>query len=734
MALAIGSMLGGYEVVALIGHGGMGEVYRATDAALGRDVALKVLPQQENVSPRQKERFVREARAASALNHPNIITIYEIGTDRGIDFIAMEYVRGRTLGQLLVDSRTSVPALLSYALQIAQGLSRAHDAGIVHRDLKPANIMVTDDRLIKILDFGIAKIGVDTDASDMATQAPLTNAGASVGTIGYMSPEQALSAPVDARSDVFSFGVILFEMLTKTRPFEGATPSEILHNLHFAEPALPRLPAEVPRPVVAVIRRCLSKQPQDRYRSMAEVADVLSALSSSDGTQTHRDVAVAGPALLRAGSSTLRIGGLALLAAVVIVLLMRFGSRLGSNEAPTAVPAETLSSSAHELTTQAAAHLVRQDRPESVARAIQLLEKAIQVDATYAPAYANLSEAYLRSYKASPDAQWLRQARDAADRALALNPDLAIGHLALGFVDLESGRADDSRRHLLRASELDPLNPFAHLGLAAGFSASRRDEEAEAALKRAIELGPTQWRTHTELGQFYYVRARYAQAIDAWDKARTLTPDNLIVLRNLGAAYYRARRYDEAASVLQRALEVRPSGGTLANLGNIYFAQGRYSDAVGSFEKALELDANNYLYWGNLGDAYRWAPGRRPEAAAAYRRASELLREPVAAKPADAELRTRHALYLIKAGDRAAALRELAAVQDGKLTAQMLYRATVVHELAGDRTRALESLKRAIDAGYPASELSAEPELTALRADPRYHRLVSVKPTNPGES
>lgn len=212
-----------------------------------------------------------------------------------------------------------------------------------------------------------------------------------------------------------------------------------------------------------------------------------------------------------------------------------------------------------------------------------------------------------------------------------------------------------------------------------------------------------------------------------------MTPDNVVVLRNLGAVYSRVRRYDEAASVLQRALEVRPSGGVFANLGNIYFLQGRYSDAVGSFEKALELDANNYLYWGNLGDAYRWAPGRRPEAAAAYRRASELLREQIAAKPADGELRTRHALYLIKAGDRAAALQELVAVQDGKLTAQMLYRATVVHELAGDRTRALESLKRAIDAGYPASELSAEPELTALRSDPRYHRLVSMKPNNPGE-
>ena len=155
------------------------------------------------------------------------------------------------------------------------------------------------------------------------------------------------------------------------------------------------------------------------------------------------------------------------------------------------------------------------------------------------------------------------------------------------------------------------------------------------------------------------MRARYADASQAWEQARAITPDNLIVLRNLGAAYFRSRRYDEAASVLQRALEVRPAGPILANLGNIYFIQGRYSDAVGAFERALQLDANNYLYWGNLGDAYRRAPGRRPEAAAAYRRASEILGGEIAAKPADAELRTRHALYLVKSGDTAAALAEL---------------------------------------------------------------------------
>ena len=730
MALAIGSQLGGYDIVASLGRGGMGEVYRAADASLGRDVALKVLPQHQSASPEQRERFVREARAASALNHPNIITIYEIGSDQGVDFIAMELVRGRTLTEALSDHRTTIPELLGYALQIAEGLSRAHGAGIVHRDLKPTNIMVTDDRLIKILDFGVAKMNVDTDAADLQTQAPLTRDGASVGTVGYMSPEQALGAPVDARTDVFSFGIILFELLTKQRPFVGASASDVLHSLHFAEPPIARIPSSVPRPVVAVIRKCLAKSPQDRYRTMTDVAEVLRTLTVQDAGAARQSWTAATLTAVRdaARSSRGRALLIGLAALVAVGASIRYIPLRSSSAGSPTAPAESLPSSALELTTMAATHLVRQDRPEDVERAITLLERAIQIDPSYAPAYAHLSEARLRTYRTSPDKQWLKLAGDSANRAVALNPDLAIGHVALGFFHHDSGQTDAALGAFRRAAELDPLNPLPQMGIGATLATARRDAEAEAALRRAIELGPNRWRAHTELGQFFYVRARYAEAVESWEKARALTPDNLIVLRNLGAAYFRSRHYDEAASVLQRALEVGPSGGILANLGNIYFVQGRYSDSVASFERALQLDANNYLYWGNLGDALRWAPGRRPEAASAYRHASELLRTEIAAKPADAELRTRHALYLVKSGETAAALAELQTARATTFTAQMHYRATVVYELAEKRDDALEALGRALKAGYPAVELFAEPELTSLRSDPRYHRLVTVQP------
>jgi serine/threonine-protein kinase len=265
------------------------------------------------------------------------------------------------------------------------------------------------------------------------------------------------------------------------------------------------------------------------------------------------------------------------------------------------------------------------------------------------------------------------------------------------------------------------------VGLGLTLLAENQEEQAEAAFRHAVRLGPDEWRTHGELAQFFFRRARYADAIQEWEETRRLTPDNVLVLRNLGAAYYLAGRPDEAASILQRALEVRPSASTYTNLGTIRFFQGRYSDAVGAFEKAVELGANNYQFWGNLGDGYRWAPGRRADAASAYRRASDLIQQQIAQKPQDADLRTRHALYLAKLGQPSAALEEIERVAgQPTLTAQIHYRICVVYELAGNRQQALGALERALKAGYPVRELQNEPELVALRADARYHRLIDA--------
>ena len=720
----IGRQLQQYQIVEKLGEGGMGVVWRARDTRLDRDVALKLLPERI-ADDLGRERFFREAKSASSLSHPNIVTIYEIDSDAGVDFIAMELIRGETLAQRLRRGALDISAALTLAIQIADALACAHRAGIIHRDLKPGNIMITDDGALKVLDFGLAKLGAaspDTDAAETPTFAPLTVTGLAVGTPDYMSPEQALGDPVDARSDVFAFGIVLYQMLTGKLPFRGSSRSDHLRQLHLSVPTpVVTLRSDVPTALAAVVTKALEKKPEDRYASMTELRDALAHLVKQQPS------AIEGrrPSFARWYS---RIAAIVAVAASVAWAGWSAYQRLGTTDtsSPSATSGATLAQSPYELTQRAALLLQRQDRPGNVDNAITILEGALRIDQNYAPAHASLADAYRRKNASNPDPQWVRMAQEGARRALELNPDLAVAQTAQGFVDYDAGRFADAEAHWRRAIELEPLNPMPHLGLGMVYGAQKRDDEAERALREAIKLRGGDWRFDSELGTFYIRRARYSEAATAWEAARELAPDNNIIWRNLGAAYFQLGRYDDAAGAFQRALEIVPTAATYTNLGTLRFYQGRYTDAVPAFEKAVELGANRSLYWGNLADAYRWAPGRRSESIPAYNRAIALLREELAKRPADADLRTTLALYLVKSNQT----KEAIAIanefdHERNLTAPVLMRLTVVHELGGNRNRALSALEQAIEAGYSKREMSNEPELTTLRADPRYYKAIN---------
>jgi eukaryotic-like serine/threonine-protein kinase len=282
VTLAAGSRLGPYEILAPIGAGGMGEVYRARDTRLGRDVAVKVLPSSVSSDPDRLKRFEKEARAASSLNHPNIVTIHDIGESGATSFIAMEIVDGQTLRDLMAEGGLSTKRLLPIVAQVADGLAKAHAAGIVHRDLKPENVMVTKDGLVKILDFGLAKLTQPEDASG-ATQAPTvsggTAAGIVMGTVGYMSPEQAMGKPLDFRSDQFAFGSILYEMATGRRAFARDSVPETLAAVIRDEPEpIGNLSPLSPAPLRWIVERCLAKNPDGRYAATRDLAHDLGTL------------------------------------------------------------------------------------------------------------------------------------------------------------------------------------------------------------------------------------------------------------------------------------------------------------------------------------------------------------------------------------------------------------------------------------------------------------------------
>lgn len=750
--LTTGSKLGPYEILAPLGAGGMGEVYRARDDRLHREVAIKVLPSAYSFDETARQRFLREARAASALNHPNIITIYESDFFNGIVYIAMEYVRGRTLADLMHERPLADDESITYATQIAEALAKAHAAGIIHRDLKPGNIMVTEDGLVKVLDFGLAKLETAA-AGARDTPAPtaslLSIPGTTMGTLSYMSPEQARGEPVDARSDIFVFGIVLFEMLTRQLPFEGENILALMHALHFGAPKdLAYLRPDLPKDLVAIVGRCLQKQPSGRYQNATEISRDLRAVAAahklSSSSRAIPTLTAAPPVQAAASTGAAAAAGnkkrawkaaMALAAICVAAAAAVPGSRhkiaeifrsaagrfSSANSSSAALP-----DNAFALQHQAQAYLERWDVPSNLDRSITLLNRALELDRDYAPAYASLTLAYFEKNRLNPDPQWAKQATQSAARALQLNNDLADAHLAAGVSAMLNGHNHEAASEFRKASDLDPKSSKPYRWLGYLYTTSGDNKQAEEQLARALALNAGDWRASMDLGLLYYKTARYPQAATAWENVSKLNPDNFIVLKNLAAAYHMMDRYEDSAAALQRSLEIKPAATTYNNLGTLRFFQGRYEDAVPAFEKAVDMAANNYLYWGNLGDAYRWAPGQRGKAGPAYQNAIRLLNEQIAAHPQDIELRTNLALYQAKSGDKKGALAAIGLVEGAPAKpASVLFNSAVVYELCGERDQALAALAAAIKAGYALREIKNEPELVALRTDTRYQFLLA---------
>src|SRR5690242_1528990 len=272
LRLAKGTRLGDFEILSLIGTGGMGEVYRARDCRLERDVAIKVLPRFVSFDPERLHRFEQEAKAAAALNHPNILAVFQMGTYEGAPYLVSELLEGETLREEVKRGPIPPKKAIDYGLQIVRGLAAAHGKGIVHRDLKPENLFVTGDGRIKILDFGLAKLTHQESATQLTKQTSDTEPGAVLGTMGYMSPEQVRGQAADHRSDIFAFGAILYEMLSGKRAFQGATAADTTSAILNKEPkAISQVVPSVPRVVSQIVHHCLEKDPADRYQSAGEL-------------------------------------------------------------------------------------------------------------------------------------------------------------------------------------------------------------------------------------------------------------------------------------------------------------------------------------------------------------------------------------------------------------------------------------------------------------------------------
>ncbi len=867
----IGEAVSHYEILDKLGEGGMGVVYKARDLRLHRLVALKFLSAELTAAPERNARFEQEARAISALNHPHIATIHAMEESAGRRYLVLEYLPGGTLRQRIKASQSRQEAFplgdaVRIAAETAEGLAHAHRKGIVHRDIKPENVMFTADGLLRITDFGLAK----SESSE------LTRDGTTVGTAAYMAPEQAVSNETSPRSDLFSLGVMLYEMVAGQRPFQGSTEFGTLQAMVNDSPApLARFRSAVPPGLERIITRLLEKDPSRRYQTGEDLAADLRALDldAEAGTAelNYEGVTKTMPAMPRLKPRRHRRSSIIALAAMALAAIagllwitlrpsrargvtqiailpfaapsnaaedVAFGNGLagivadrlavlGANiwiipendlrQNRVATPAEarkifgvaravtgsierqaygtnggaagsvavemrlidtasgqklrsasvksgiTAAPLEEEVVKQAAAmldlsldplamsklranatqtanaydyyvlgngYLQRYDQAGNVGSAIAAFERAIQLDPSYAMAYAGLSGAYVRQYRESRDGQYLEKARDAAFQALSRNESLDSPHITLGTIAMIAGQRDEGVRQLQAAIDRDPVNSEAYRELAAAYVQSGRLSDAEATYKRAIQLRPNFWLGYLDSGTFYYSQGRYKDAENALNAAARLTPDNYLVLRNLGGVQMALGEWADAEHSFLEAIRLRPGGSVYSNLGTLYIFIGRYADAIPVLEQAVTLagsrESYSYLIWENLGDAYRWTSGREASAQPAWAKALELAQTQLAVNPNDATLLSQMAVLDAKLSQSTEAAANMRlALKIAPADPAILYRSALVAELSGQRARSLDALAAALDSGYSFNVVEREPELISLRKDPRYAPIAA---------
>ncbi len=711
-----GSVVGHYQILCQVGAGGMGTVYKAFDTTLHRTVALKFLSP-DPINPVDRDALLHEARAASTLDHKNIATVHAVEqTEDGQLFLVMAYYEGQSLAARMTGPAFTPSAAIEIVRQIAEGLSHAHQHNIVHRDIKPSNVILTSSGEAKIVDFGLARF-----VSPGATTQTVTFSG----TLSYMSPEQVLGRTVDARSDIWSLGVITYQLLANRLPFPGDNPAVIVNAIQYDSP----LPLDAPIELRRIVHRSLAKRLQDRYQSCGELLRDLHA-DSAKADLAALDATVARPLPLRerfalrlpllhsAGHRRWLLPSILLIVAMLIVGWRYEVARRHARAQTPATPA------AYESYLRGQDYLRRYDKPGNLDAAIKEFQNTTQADPKFALAFAALGEAYWNKYVFDDDPQWVQLASAGCQRAAELNSQLPTVYVTLGRIHSGTGHRDLAIQEFQRAQELDQHNVAALLGMADTFSKQGRVHEAEDLYKRAAALRPELWEAYYRLGAFYYDQGHFPEAADQFRRVIQFLPDHAAAHTSLGTTLLALGRTKEAEEEFKKSLALAPDYSAATNLGVIYYNQKRYAESVAMTEQALRINDKDYRLWNNLAIACEWLGQSEKTRLARHEELTRLEQlAPLRHDDADVQANLGVLYSQLRLRDKTKTHLE-AALALAPDNPDVLAKAGEAYENLGERSLALTYFRKALQKGSTLGDLEANPDLRSLLTDPSARRVL----------